>query len=598
MANWPTVLFSWWCTSFAAAVIITRLLSRKVRSNKLFREDWIMMASLVPLFLRMVFIHFVLIYGTNNIDVSNIELTGTRLRNHEMGARLVLAGRIFYAMFLWTCKFTMSEFLKRITIRVWRRSWELTLQGIRIFLGVTFFAVVAATLSECQPFEHYWQVIPDPGPHCRQGFGNLLTMGTCDIVTDILLIAFPVPVVLNSGQTWKRKAQMISLFSMSAVMIAITATRMPMVIGHQGRQQYRTVWASCEILAAAAVSNAVILGSFLRDKGTKKRKYRTFSISDSIDRASVRRPTLPTLHDVDSDEDLFRSLGCRVPAHLQTIPAASPRLAPPALPAPSPNELLMTTANVQRTNRELDSDSDDSLVKPVPPHALPVSTQNQELSFFDIGNLLEENERSIGSRSRSTIVDSGDSAVAAQDFATYSTPRSSRPGSRTFLHDVGGILSSRRGENHERGSSRHNGRTRTAPTGILGPMLERHETQVSLQDAGGLLESTTPQTHSSLSANEYGHTESNSQRIRMSFHRTAARSHTRQYLDHEGIELEDIDDDLFEKSRVSRGAMTLQEALAHNRNHDDNGTGRDLAVQHQQPDDMVLHDPGGLARSS
>ena len=31
-----------------------------------------------------------------------------------------------------------------------------------------------------------------------------------------------------------------------------------------------------------------------------------------------------------------------------------------------------------------------------------------------------------------------------------------------------------------------------APTGVLGPMLERQETQVSLQDAGGLLSGTSP----------------------------------------------------------------------------------------------------------
>ena len=598
LANWPTVLFSWWCTSFAAVIIITRLLSRKVRSSKLFREDWIMMASLIPLFGRMVFIHFVLIYGTNNIDVSKVEVTGTRLRNHEMGARLVLAGRIFYALFIWTCKFTISEFLKRITIRVWRRSWELTLQGIRIFLGLTFIAVVVATLTECQPFDHYWQVVPDPGPHCRQGYAQMLTMGTCDIVTDILLIAFPVPVVLNSGQNWKRKAQMISLFSLSAIMIAITATRMPKVIDHQGRQQYRTVWASCEILAAAGSSNAVILGSFLRDKGTKKAKYRTFSISDSIDRASARRPTLPTLHDVDSDEDLFRSLGCRVPAHLQTLPTSSPRPAPPALPAPSPNELMMSTASAHRPTGQRDSDdSDDSFVKPISPQALPSpAARKQELSFFDMGNLLDESERSIGSRSRSTIVESGDSTVTAQDFATHTTPRHSRPGSRTFLHDVGGMLNPRRGDDRDRSSSRHNTGRQTAPTGVLGPMLERHETQMSLQDAGGLLGSTSRPVHNSLPGNgSYDHGSSRWQRTIPRFHRSPVSPPTRAQRD---IELDDIEDTLPEERPTTRGPMTLQEALAHNRNHDHSAHGRGISTQYQQPDEMVLHDPGGLARSS
>lgn len=224
-----------------------------------------MMAAMVPLFARMGVIHVVLIYGTNNISTEQ-HMSGIRLEHHSEGAKLVLAARILYALFIWMSKVTVSEFLKRITIRIWRPSYEWTLQGIRVFLALTFIAVVVSTLAECKPFNHYWQVFPDPGPHCRSGYAQLLTMGTADIITDILLIAFPIPIVLRSGQSWKRKVQLGFLFSLSIIMIAVTATRMPMVIEHRGRQQYRTAWASSEILASTAVSNAVILASFLRDK--------------------------------------------------------------------------------------------------------------------------------------------------------------------------------------------------------------------------------------------------------------------------------------------------------------------------------------------
>ena len=116
-------------------------------------------------------------------------------------------------------------------------------------------------------------------------------MGVCDIVTDVLLIAFPIPIIMQSGQNWKRKFQLTTLFSLSVIMIAVTGTRMPEVISHLGRQQYRTVWASAEILASTAVSNCVVLGAFLRDKGSKKNKYRAQSTTDSMDRASnTRRP--------------------------------------------------------------------------------------------------------------------------------------------------------------------------------------------------------------------------------------------------------------------------------------------------------------------
>lgn len=105
---------------------------------------------------------------------------------------------------LWTAKFTISEFLKRLTGQFWRRSYEVGLQFIRYFLVVTFVGVVIATLVECHPFPHYWQVVPDPGPMCRQGYAQLITMGTCDIITDLLLVGFPIPIVIVSTMPMKR----------------------------------------------------------------------------------------------------------------------------------------------------------------------------------------------------------------------------------------------------------------------------------------------------------------------------------------------------------------------------------------------------------
>lgn len=529
--NNPTLLYSWWCTGFAATIIITRLCGRKTRSNKLFREDWIMMLALIPLFVRMAFIHVVLLYGTNNVQTVGVHYTQRGINERSVGARLVLAARIFYAMFIWTSKLTISEFLKRITGRIWRRSYEITLQCIRVFLLLTFIAVVISTLCECQPFDHYWQVVPDPGPHCRQGYGNLITMGTCDVITDILLIAFPIPIILRAGQNWKRKFQLVSLFSLSVILIIVTLIRVPKVIAFRGRQQYRTVWASSEILASAAVSNAVIIGSFLRDKGTKRNKYKSNSVSDSIERASVRRPTVTALQNTGSDEDLFRFLGIRVPDHLQDDPEA-PRPAPVAEPATASRHASRTNDQEEGQERDSDplqnseqnsSDSDDSLQEPPIERDVPspVPSSQRAASFNDVGGLLENGLQTPGSRSRSTTIHSGGGITHAQDFAPSTpsptqsrrgskaqdyynngTPSQSRRGSRShggMLQDIGGLLTPttsrassgmdryygrRQSDSHVYPPSRH---MRPAPTGILGPMLERRETQQSLQDAGGLL---------------------------------------------------------------------------------------------------------------
>jgi hypothetical protein len=83
-------------------VIIIRIFGRLTRNGQLFREDKVMLASLIPLFGRMALIHVVLIWGTNNVDLS-VELSPEDIRHREIGSRLVLAARILYAMLYVLC---------------------------------------------------------------------------------------------------------------------------------------------------------------------------------------------------------------------------------------------------------------------------------------------------------------------------------------------------------------------------------------------------------------------------------------------------------------------------------------------------------------
>ncbi|OCL05293.1 hypothetical protein AOQ84DRAFT_100453 [Glonium stellatum] len=513
MQNNPTLLFSWWCTGFAFVIIIFRLCGRYVRNERLFREDKIMALSIIPLLIRMGFVHVVLLWGTNNVVAAG--LSSEEIHQRAIGSRMVLGARIFYALFIWTAKFTVSEFLKRMTERFWKKGYEMGLRGIRIFLVVTFFGVVVATLSECQPFDHYWQVTPDPGPKCRQGYAHLLTMGITDMITDVLLVIFPIPIIIKSAMPLKRKISLVLLFSMSIILIGITGARIPSVINRQGRQQYRTVFASGEILAAAAVSNAIILGSFLRDRGIKKTKYRFGSTTDSMERPGTRRPTMQQW---GSDEDLIRDMGYRLDPELhqqQNVPRPAPiadvnTLKNDGKSAPFagkdwqfPKDPAVDSRNSEESDLKAPAPEDPS----PSPRDSNVSPQRRNVSFFDVGGLLEEGS-AVSPRS-STIVPSPTSTTATQDFAQP------RRGSRALLADLGGLLSHGRGHSHpfprrsprpsQLDESGFEMATRAAqptpsPTGVVGPTLARQGTTASLQDAGGLLSdkppSTTP-THSS-----------------------------------------------------------------------------------------------------
>ncbi|KAI9847597.1 MAG: hypothetical protein M1837_002171 [Sclerophora amabilis] len=438
----PTILVSWWCTGFALVIIVFRLVGRYIRTERLFREDKVMAFSLIPLFARMGLIHVVLIWGTNNTATEG--LSELEIRHREIGSRLVLASRIMYAAFLWVQKLSIAEFFRRIIAQFWKRSFLAGLSSLKWFLLVTFLAVVITTLSECQPFTHYWQVVPDPGPQCRQGYAQLLTMATVDVITDFLLVVFPIPIIIRSQMPMKRKFQLVFLFALSLIPAAITIYRVPSIIDRHGRQQFRTLWASAEILSATAVANALVLGSFVRDRGPKKMKWKFGSTSDSLSRPTTRR-RMSRSH-WGSDEDLVRGLGLSLDPELRATDSVQKvRPAPMAVPARVPlrshRPPPLTSGNWQFPP---DSEAGSDIDLKVPAAAHSPSDMSiispRRVSFFDVGGLLEDGSSPL-SRSTTTTGEfyANRASTNSRDYA--STPP---PSSRVLLQDIGGLLSSHR----------------------------------------------------------------------------------------------------------------------------------------------------------
>jgi hypothetical protein len=387
-------------------------------------------------------------------------------------------------------KLTISEFFKRLTpLHLWKSSYERTFRLIRWFLLASFIAVVIADIAECQPIAAYWQVVPDPGPKCRQGYVQLIALGSADVITDLLLVLFPIPIILLSQISLKRKLNLTLLFALSLTPAAITLVRIPNIIDQQGQQQYRSLWASIEILAATAVANALVLGSFVRDRGVKKLKYKFGSITDSMERGSSRRGT--AIRHWGSDEDLVRGLGLGVDPELRGAKGAPtvPRLAPMAVqndmpvnfgpswefPSP-PADYYNGTSEYGRKFSQPHSPGDGS--------SFSFSTP-RKVSFFDVGGLLDSED---GSKRR---------ASAATTEEGRSESSRTRKGSLALLHDLGGFLAPSVG-NRPRGSrsvSSSSGQNMELQTmaqphtqrNTQSPSTARRATVAPLQDVGGLL---------------------------------------------------------------------------------------------------------------
>lgn len=276
-------------------------------------------------------------------------------------------------------------------------------------------------------------------------------------MTDILLVVYPIPIVWMSAMSIKRKIQLSLLFMLSLALVAITCYRVPMVINRHGSQQYRSLLASLEILAATGVSNAVVIGSFIRDRGVKKQKFKFGSIGgSSLDRTPTRQQAIYQ-HHWGSDADLVGDLGINLQPELQSQKSPVPRPAPAAAPAHpfSPSGAPMNQNwGFRRSISEFDrasvssgsSDPKTDLVEstgPTTPH-LPTP---RKMSFFDVGGLLESSSPPDSARSRRSS-QSTNIPMQSLDFTSNASTRTTQTPNRAFLSDVGGLLASHQEEDH------------------------------------------------------------------------------------------------------------------------------------------------------
>lgn len=77
----------------------------------------------------------------------------------EFGSQIFLAGFFSYAIIVWTLKFNMLFFYRRV---VRGTTVERAVIPALAFVGVTGVAVVLTFTLMCIPFHKLWQVYPDP----------------------------------------------------------------------------------------------------------------------------------------------------------------------------------------------------------------------------------------------------------------------------------------------------------------------------------------------------------------------------------------------------------------------------------------------------
>ena len=76
------------------------------------------------------------------------------------GSQMFLFGLTGYFVILWTLKFNMLCFYSRVVRSLWTEKFIKPIMG---FVCVSAVVIVLTLALTCRPFQHLWQVWPDPG---------------------------------------------------------------------------------------------------------------------------------------------------------------------------------------------------------------------------------------------------------------------------------------------------------------------------------------------------------------------------------------------------------------------------------------------------
>ncbi|KAI1033046.1 hypothetical protein LB504_006466 [Fusarium proliferatum] len=258
-------------TLLGIALLVTVLRScvriRTVGCRNLWADDYlvILAAGIYAIETGLAYSVGNIAQGLANNSMMNEQRASLQPQDHEyqlriIGSKIQIALWATYSSLLWILKAAMCTFYYRLTK---------DLQGhrVRVIIGFGFilssFVVVQMNLLlSCRPFDHWWQIFPDPGAFCHAAISPAL-IWTClalNLATDFYLIMIPMPMLWKAAMPWPQKVGLIALFSCGLFVTMAAILRVVLLVSDPiNGPQVAASWAVRETFVAIMTTNIPML---------------------------------------------------------------------------------------------------------------------------------------------------------------------------------------------------------------------------------------------------------------------------------------------------------------------------------------------------
>ncbi|KAF4465869.1 integral membrane PTH11 [Fusarium albosuccineum] len=222
MASLDTEMWAWYALTLI--VVIARMTSRRMLLGSfkgLLADDYLMVFTMITYTILLVIVKVLTYTPTNLINPKEkIVLDSDDIKEREHGSKLVIVTEQMQMLTIWGVKGCLLLMYSRLTLSL-RQNMLVKIVAGYVVVGFVVMQILWFA-AWCRPFNHYWQVPPDD-LNCSAETNHMITNAVLNISSDIMIIALPMPVFLQSQLPVKRKVVLCAVFALGIFTILAAA---------------------------------------------------------------------------------------------------------------------------------------------------------------------------------------------------------------------------------------------------------------------------------------------------------------------------------------------------------------------------------------
>ncbi|KDN65794.1 hypothetical protein CSUB01_12532 [Colletotrichum sublineola] len=190
----------------------------------------------------------------------------------EYGTKNFIVGMSVYVAIVWTMKFHMLFFYRRLVEGQWVEKF---IFPVMCLVGATAVSIILIIALTCRPMTLMWQIRPDPGANCHPQnnifFISILVM---NVATDLCILAIPTPIIkLVRASIW-RKIGIYFLFSLGVFIITAAILRVMLTYFPKGGLGPAAMWSVREDFVAIFAGQAPMVVPLFKKRFWQRSAYK------------------------------------------------------------------------------------------------------------------------------------------------------------------------------------------------------------------------------------------------------------------------------------------------------------------------------------